>query len=771
MNPRDLWNEWVEPYDVFISYARADNGPPEMVTAFVELLEADFVQFSPSEPLKVFFDKKAILDMQYWQDKLQQGLRQSKVMIAFLSEAYFKSEWCRREWEEYLLAEQARTYPGEALAPIFVVGPADLQKMIPDAAKEWWQDVTSRNAVVEIHESWSQGRAVLQETVIARRIDTLKANIRSRIDYGRVLGAVPRNVKNRNPNFVGRRADLSQLRNKLSRFERVGICAVQGVGGIGKSTVAREYAFIFRKEYLGGQFEIDLSSLNKLEQLQMQITQLAKNKLNANIPSSLPEEVQYQQAKAIFEAQPAPVLLILDNLNENATSLVGRVAMDTLPNPEKVHLLVTTRAEPRSLGGMDTITLETLSAADALDLMFRYRSYQYDPADAQYLEARKPNPSLVDYGTPTPEQEWKAALAIANRLGRHTLAVTLVAAFLKVDGKITYTRFAEQLEKLGIGLALNKIGNSQAVQGLIQHPQTMIAELFDKSVARLSPLALRTLEYAAVLPPDLIPLTWLEQLVKADPALSVELEATIGSPPWDEALTELDGLQYLVGAPFARMHRVVQEVVLGRMDKVERDQRRQIVLKFVEELTRKNWDNHLLYSNRKELEATEALVRLHSKIDDRLIGSTALWLVAHLQRLGRLGTAREMALLSKRILKPLAEADPSSAEKQRDLSISFNKLGEVSVASGDLQSARAYFEDGLGIRRLLAEADPSSAQKQRDIAVSYSKIATYQEKASLHEAVENWQKCLDVFDGMIAGGLHVSPQDIRFLERLRQKFA
>jgi tetratricopeptide (TPR) repeat protein len=138
---------------------------------------------------------------------------------------------------------------------------------------------------------------------------------------------------------------------------------------------------------------------------------------------------------------------------------------------------------------------------------------------------------------------------------------------------------------------------------------------------------------------------------------------------------------------------------------------------------------------------------------------------------GDLQAARAYFEDGLQIRRLLAEADPSSAEKQRDLSISFNKLGEVSVASGDLQSARAYFEDGLGIRRLLAEADPSSAQKQRDIAVSYSKIATYQEKASLHEAVENWQKCLDVFDGMIAGGLHVSPQDIRFLERLRQKFA
>src|SRR5947209_20542650 len=100
-----------------------------MVSALVEQIEADFAHFSPSLPLRVFFDKKSILDMQHWQDVLKKGLRQSKVMLAFLSRAYFESEWCRREWEEYLLVEQARTYPGEALSPIFIIAPSELDKL------------------------------------------------------------------------------------------------------------------------------------------------------------------------------------------------------------------------------------------------------------------------------------------------------------------------------------------------------------------------------------------------------------------------------------------------------------------------------------------------------------------------------------------------------------------------------------------------------------------------------------------------------------------
>jgi hypothetical protein len=114
VDTRDRWNEWSELFDLFMSYARKDN-ETGMVSALVEAIQADFARFSPSLPLKVFFDKQSILDMQYWQDRLKKGLRQSKVMLAVLSEAYFNSAWCRNEWDEYLRVEQARTYPDEAL--------------------------------------------------------------------------------------------------------------------------------------------------------------------------------------------------------------------------------------------------------------------------------------------------------------------------------------------------------------------------------------------------------------------------------------------------------------------------------------------------------------------------------------------------------------------------------------------------------------------------------------------------------------------------------
>lgn len=125
----DFPNDWVEPYDLFISYSRKDDRDKQ-VTAIAQEIETGLADFAPTQPLKVFFDRTAIVTGELWQDKLQKGIRQSKVMLALLSKAYFESYWCRREYEEFLAVERSRTYPGEALMPVYVLAPAELNQQL-----------------------------------------------------------------------------------------------------------------------------------------------------------------------------------------------------------------------------------------------------------------------------------------------------------------------------------------------------------------------------------------------------------------------------------------------------------------------------------------------------------------------------------------------------------------------------------------------------------------------------------------------------------------
>jgi tetratricopeptide (TPR) repeat protein len=74
------------------------------------------------------------------------------------------------------------------------------------------------------------------------------------------------------------------------------------------------------------------------------------------------------------------------------------------------------------------------------------------------------------------------------------------------------------------------------------------------------------------------------------------------------------------------------------------------------------------------------------------------------------------------VREQLAKADPTNAGRQRDLSMSYNKVGDVLAAQGNLADALKSYRGDLAVRKQLAKADPTSAGWQRDLSVSYDKV-------------------------------------------------
>lgn len=78
---------------------------------------------------------------------------------------------------------------------------------------------------------------------------------------------------------------------------------------------------------------------------------------------------------------------------------------------------------------------------------------------------------------------------------------------------------------------------------------------------------------------------------------------------------------------------------------------------------------------------------------------------------------------------------------QRDLSISLNRLGDVTVEMGDLPGALRHFTNGLAIAKRLATSDPDNAVWQRDLMYSYAMIAT-----KIHMPQEHWEEALPLME-------------------------
>jgi tetratricopeptide (TPR) repeat protein len=76
------------------------------------------------------------------------------------------------------------------------------------------------------------------------------------------------------------------------------------------------------------------------------------------------------------------------------------------------------------------------------------------------------------------------------------------------------------------------------------------------------------------------------------------------------------------------------------------------------------------------------------------------------------------------IAERLAKADPSNTRWLRDLSASYNRVGNVLRAQGNLAEALQAYRDGLDAAERLTKADPSNTLWQHDLAVSYDKVGS-----------------------------------------------
>ena len=87
---------------------------------------------------------------------------------------------------------------------------------------------------------------------------------------------------------------------------------------------------------------------------------------------------------------------------------------------------------------------------------------------------------------------------------------------------------------------------------------------------------------------------------------------------------------------------------------------------------------------------------------------------------GDLSGAKEYYLKDLAISEQLAKQSEGT-QAQRDLSISYNKLGDVCKADGDLSGAKAYYLKALAIREQLAKQSEGT-QAQRDLSISYGNL-------------------------------------------------
>ncbi|MFN8467927.1 MAG: effector-associated domain EAD1-containing protein [Caldilineaceae bacterium] len=177
----------------------------------------------------------------------------------------------------------------------------------------------------------------------------------------------------RNPAFFGRAEDLQRLHAALAPRSRdggqaiVGIrpAGVTGMGGMGKTQLAVEYAYRHRAEYPGGVFWLNAASDWRAEFAGLGVY------LDVSRAGE-PQEAQIRAAADYLQAH-ADCLLVLDNV-EDPQQLRRPITRFLLPSALPCAVLFTTRRH--DLGDFRPVELPVLPVGPGLQLLLRHPSRQ-----------------------------------------------------------------------------------------------------------------------------------------------------------------------------------------------------------------------------------------------------------------------------------------------------------------------------------------------------------------------------------------------------------
>jgi tetratricopeptide (TPR) repeat protein len=88
----------------------------------------------------------------------------------------------------------------------------------------------------------------------------------------------------------------------------------------------------------------------------------------------------------------------------------------------------------------------------------------------------------------------------------------------------------------------------------------------------------------------------------------------------------------------------------------------------------------------------------------------------------------------------LAAAEPDRADYQRDLSISYNKLGDLMEREGDVVEAIRRYEQSLPLARTLADKQAGNIELQRDVLATLSRLAELHAAAGQEDAAARYRE-------------------------------
>jgi len=504
----------------------------------------------------------------------------------------------------------------------------------------------------------------------------------------------------RNPLFTGREDILNTLHDRLITTKSTTLTqpqAINGLGGIGKTQIAIEYAYAYREKYHAVLWVSAASS----DLLTLDYVEIAKE-------LHLPQQDEQDQSLVIeavkkWLATHEHWLLILDNADDMKN--VNRF----LPVQHTGHILLTTRAQ--STGKMaQGIDVETMDKDEATLLLLRC---------SKVLQPEEPLAQATD-------KQRKDAENLVQELGSLPLALDQAGAYIEASRSTLSHYFT--LYRTHRKVLLSERG--ERADNDHPEPVTVTLSLSFKSVEQASPVAADMLRLCAFFDGDAIPEDLFLQDVASLPSTLRNLSKNIYE--LDKALKELLRFSLVrrnTEAKHISIHRLVQMVLKDEMqaesyrDWAERAI--QVIEKAFPVVDVSSWEQCKQY-----LPHAQACITLiirenytFTEVVDLLMG------VARYEYDHALYSQAEPLYQ-----RALAIREQVLGPEHPDTALSLNNLAMLYDSQGKYEQAEPLLQRALAIQeQVLGPEHPGTALSLNNLAMLYNAQGKYEQAEPLYQ--------------------------------------
>ena len=656
-------------FDVFLSYAHADG---ERVLALRDALAA--------QGLAVWLDDSGIETFESISAAIENGLARSKALVAFYSCVYPTRRPCQWELTAAFLAAQREG--GDPRRRVLVVN--------PEQDADHVQPVQLRDALFAAAPSVDDGDA---HDELARRIAAHLERLDGELGEPGV-SSLPRWFGRRPvgaARFVGRVTDMWGVHSALSVGD-VGLITsargdpavkVTGMGGIGKSLLAQEYALRFAAAYPGGVFWLAAHGHDDTGEA---LSAEARDAERDTQLLAFATDLGIDTARLTPEQVPAALARGLDARGERFVWIV-----DDLP------------------GDLDGAELERWLAPGRLGrTLLTTRSHDYDAIGAQIdlgvLSAQEGFELLAKHRPPVGPEEEQAARRLVEDLGGHALALDVAGAALRAEqGLRSYAAFRDALADPSadeLELATEFVGE------LPGGHEGSITTTLARSIKRLDDAGLDFLRLASRLAVDAIPADLVVEVFALTDGLDEDKARRRAVAAMHDAASR--SLAEATDDGARRVHTLVSRTI--RLLEPASSRAAALADTAITALTRRL---NASAGGRVSADSTTLAQARHlaAPLADERQATLLLFIASHDFYRGDLRSARsleeQVLAASRRLL---------GAEHPTTLS-TMNNLAATLRAQGDLDGARALHEQTLAARRrLLGDEHPTTLQSMNNVA-------------------------------------------------------